>query len=699
MSKQYAQKRPDKPGVFRCKEIKLTTATRTAEELRQAIGEHDHLYYNLDQPDITDTEYDTLMRELKELESTHPHLKNPNSPTQRVGGVVASGFPQVEHNPPMLSLSNATSLEELQAWHTRCARTLESNTFPMTAELKIDGLALKLIYQERQLVRAATRGNGSVGEDVTHTVRTIRNLPLVLPGAAPGNTFIRGEAYMPSTAFAELNKMRRKMDEDEYVNPRNAAAGAIRQLDPAQAAQRELRFWAYTLEHTDAGLDDSHWQSLNNMSNMGLPVNDHRAKCSTVEEIDQYYKHILDLRPHLPFEIDGIVIKVDQRSNQQELGTTGHDPRWAIAWKFPAEKAFTKLNRIFISMGRFGKLTPVADLEPVFVGGTTVQRASLHNEDDVRKKDIRAGDDVILQRAGDVIPQVVGPVNTDPNRETEHFQMPTNCPECGQPVQHDADESAHWCVNPMCGSKPFEALKHFVSKDAMDIDGMGPIISQNLIAAGLIQNPAQVFSLTTTQLASLDRMGTKSAARIHRNIQEAMQRPLDHVLYSLGIYRLGHLVSRQLAKVCQSVDEASQLTREQLMDLEGISDKIADSVVNGFANQRTKDIIQSMRDAGVTLHKEEVETTMTQPETNKVFKDVKICVTGTLQSMNRDDTNSVIMQLGGTPVSSVTKTTGILVVGEKTASKSKIAKAAEYKILVLEEEKFLAKVAEGGISV
>ena len=677
----------------------MTTATRTAEELRQAIREHDHRYYNLDQPDITDAEYDILMHELKELESTQPHLMDPNSPTQRVGGVVASGFPSVEHNPPMLSLSNATSLEEFQAWHTRCARTLESDAFSMTAELKIDGLALSLLYRERQLVRAATRGNGSVGEDVTHTVRTIRNLPLVLPGEAPGDTLVRGEAYMPNTAFAELNQMRRDRDEDEYVNPRNAAAGAIRQLDPAQATHKELRFWAYTLEYTDAGLDNSQWQNLNNMSNMGLPINDYRAKCSTVDEIAQYYKRILDRRPDLPFEIDGIVIKVDQRSEQQELGATGHDPRWAIAWKFPAEKAVTRLNSIFISMGRFGKLTPVADLEPVFVGGTTVQRASLHNEADVRKKDIRAGDDVILQRAGDVIPQVVGPVNTDPNRDTKPFQMPANCPECDQPVQHDADESAHWCVNHMCGSKPFEALKHFVSKDAMDIDGMGPTISQNLIDSGLIQNPAQVFSLTTTQLASLDRMGTKSAARIHRNIQKAMQRPLDRVLYSLGIYRLGKLVSHQLAQVCQSVDEASELTRDQLISLEGISDKIADSVVNGFANQRTKNIIQSMRDAGVTLQKEPIETPMTQPETNKVFKDMKICVTGTLQSMNRDDTNSTITKLGGTPTSSVTKTTSILVVGEKTASKSKIAKATEYKILVLEEDKFLAKVQEGGINV
>ncbi len=677
----------------------MTTITYTVEELRETIRMHDHLYYNLDKPDITDAEYDILMRELKDIETMNPHIINHNSPTQRVGGVVASGFPQVKHNPPMLSLSNVTSLEEFQVWHTRCARILNPNIFSMTAELKIDGLALSLIYKERQLVCAATRGNGSVGEDVTHTVRTIRNLPLVLPSEASDNILVRGEAYMPSTAFAEFNKIRLNMDEDEYANPRNAAAGAIRQLDPAQAAQRELRFWAYTMEYADSGFDDSHWQNLDNMSNMGIPVNDYRVKCSTVDEIFQYYKYILDLRLNLPFEIDGIVIKVDQRSYQQELGITGHDPRWATAWKFPAEKVVTKLNRIFISMGRFGKLTPVADLEPVFVGGTTVHRASLHNEDDVHKKDIRAGDDVILQRAGDVIPQVVGSVNTDPNRKTEPFQMPVNCPVCGHAVRHDIDEAAHWCVNPRCGSKSFEALKHFVSKDAMDIDGMGPTISQNLIAAGLIQNPAQVFNLTIAQLESLDRMGTKSATRIHQNIQNAMHRPLDRVLYSLGIYHLGKLVSRQVANICQSLDEASQLTRYQLMDIEGVSDKIADSVIDGFANQRTQDIIESMRDAGVMLYKDETEIIIAQSEINKVFQGVNICVTGTLQSMNRDYANFVITQLGGAAVSSVTKTTGILVIGEKTASKSKIAKAEQYKILVLEEEEFLNKVAQSGISI
>ena len=673
------------------------TISQQAEELRQTIREHDELYYNNDRPKITDQQYDDLMRELKNMEAAHPETVDPDSPTQRVGGAVASGFAQVSHNPPMLSLANAFSIDEFAAWHARCVRALAPATFLMTAELKIDGLALNLTYNERHLVRAATRGDGNVGEDVTHTVRTIRNVPLVLPGYAPGETSIRGEAYMPTASFAEINRLRKLNDDYEYANPRNAAAGAIRQLDPAQAAQRDLRFWAYNLDHADAGTYDSHWENLDNMVKMGMAVNKHRIKRSTIDEIAEYYESMVQLRPNLSFEADGIVIKVDERHNQRDLGATGHTPRWAIAWKFPAERAVTRLKNIFISMGRFGTLTPVAELEPVSIEGTTVQHATLYNEYDIRRKDIRTGDDVILERAGGVIPQVIGPVDTDPSRDKPPFNMPEHCPECNSTVHHDPEESAHWCVNPMCGSKQFEGLKHFVSKDAMDIDGMGPVICQNLIALGMIHNPAQVFHLTQDQLATLDRMGTKSAARIHRNIQEALNRPLDRVLYSLGIFRLGHHVSRQMAKSCQSVDEASQLTRKQLMAFEGISDKITDSVLAGFQNQRTKDIIQTMRDAGVTLHKEKTNPTMETENVVPVFKGMKICVSGTLSTMKRVQANDLIRQLAGEAVSSVTKTTDLLVIGEGAGSK--LASAQKNQTTVWDEEQFLAKVKQSGISL
>ena len=665
-------------------------------ELQRRIRQHDHLYYNLDRPEIPDAEYDQLFNELLEIEQSHPRLVEPNSPTQRVGGTVAAGFATVTHGEPMLSLANAFSAEDFAAWHARCTRGLEPEQFTITAELKFDGLALSLTYRDGHLTQAATRGNGQTGEDVTHTVRTIRNVPLVLPGHAPGDTFVRGEAYMPVPAFQELNEERVKQGEYSYANPRNAAAGAMRQLDPSQTAKRDLRFWAYTLQYADHGAYDSHWENLDLMSKMGLPVSHRRVHRSTVGEIIEYYEEMLRLRPSLPFEADGIVIKVDERHHQLELGATGHDPRWATAWKFPAQRATTRLKDIFISMGRYGKLTPVADLEPVSLDGTTIQHASLHNEEDVLRKDIRAGDEVVIERAGGVIPQVIGPVNTDPNRETTPFRMPEQCPECGQSVQHFPQDAAHWCANDDCGSKPVEALKHFVSKDALDVEGMGPVICQNLVDSELVANPGDIFRLTVEQLASLNRMGTKSARRIHDNIQGARNRPLDRVLYALGIYRLGHHVSHQLADMCRSMDEVASLSREQLMNMEGISDKIADSVTAGFASQRTRDIINTMRDAGVALHTMEEEKPMSQ-NIKPLFDGMRICVTGTLSLMSRNQAQGYISALQGTADSNVTKKTDVLVVGKKPGSK--VAKAEKNGTEIWDEEKFVSKLAEAGMIV
>ena len=663
-------------------------------ELQSQIRHHDHLYYNANRPEITDTEYDHLFNELREIERNHPDLVEPNSPTQRVGGTVTAGFATVVHEDPMLSLANASTSEDFMAWHARCVRGLGPEPFTLTAELKFDGLALSLTYRDGHLTRAATRGNGETGEDVTHTVRTIRNVPLVLPGHAPGDTFVRGEAYMPIPAFQTLNEERLRQGEYTYANPRNAAAGAVRQLDPSQTDKRDLRFWAYTLQHADHGTYDSHWENLNLMSKMGLPVNEQRTHGTSAGEIIEYYDEMLRLRADLPFEADGIVIKVDERHHQQELGTTGHDPRWAIAWKFPSQQTTTQLKGIYISMGRFGKLTPVADLEPVSLDGATIQHASLHNEEDIRRKDIRPGDVVVIERAGGVIPQVVGPVNDDPDRPERPFVMPEECPECGDRVQHFPEDAAHWCVNDDCGSKPVEALKHFVSKDALDIEGMGPVICQNLVDSGMVRNPGQIFQLTVADLQSLDRMGSKSATRIHGNIQDAMNRPLDRTLYSLGIYRLGHHVSRQLASTCNSVDEAASLSREQLMNLDGISDKIADSVITGFANQRTRETIEAMRDAGVALQHTEEEQPMSQ-SIKPLFEGMRICVTGTLSLMTRNEAEGYISTLKGTPDSNVTKKTDVLVIGDKPGSK--VAKAEKNGTKVWDEGQFLDKLKEAGM--
>ena len=672
------------------------TVQETMQNLQNLVRRHDHQYYNLDKPEITDREYDRLYSQLLKLERIHPELLDPHSPTQRVSGTVSAGFAAVTHEQPMLSLANAFTANDLMDWHARCVHRLPDGPITMTAELKFDGLALNLKYLDGRLATATTRGNGTTGENVTHTARTIRNLPLVLNGKRPGATTVRGEAYMPVTAFNTLNEERLDDGEDAYANPRNAAAGAIRQLDPSRTAQRDLRFSAYGLQYADAGIRESQWDNLDHMAEMGLPVDKRRIQTDSTDDIVEYYKQMLEVRSGLPFEADGIVIKIDGRRHQQQLGTTGHDPRWAIAWKFPSAQARTRLNRIFISMGRFGKLTPVAELEPVSLDGATIKHASLHNEHDIHRKDIRAGDIVTIKRAGGVIPQVIGPADADPRRPTKRFCMPQHCPECRERVRQSPDNAAHWCDNDDCGSKPVEALKHFVSKDAFDIEGLGPVICNAMITSGLVTNPGQVFHLTARQIQSLDRMGPKLAARIHDSIQGAKTRPLHRVLYALGIYRLGHHVSAQLAQTCNSLDEATRLSREELMELNGINEKIANSVLAGFAKRRTIETIKAMCEAGVVLQAAD-RTEPPAPNITPLFEGTRICVTGTLNRMTRDEARGHIRTLRGTPETTVTKKTDILVVGTKPGSK--VAKARKNNTLIWNEEEFRAKLAEAGMSV
>ena len=672
------------------------TTVQQAKELRDTIRQHDHLYYNIHQPRISDQEYDLLFSQLKDIEARSSHPPSPDSPTQRVGGTVSSTFQTVHHEPTMLSLGNTADITDFRDWYERTNRSLNYSGIPMTAELKIDGLAISMDYVDGELVLAATRGDGQNGEDVTHNIRTIRNLPLRLLTPFPGLLRVRGEAYFPLEAFRDINEQREECGEYLYANPRNAAAGTVRQLDPTVASERNLRVWVYSLSHADAGTNESHWRNLDLLTKAGLPINPRRVQAHSVQDVIEYYQAMLDVRHQLEYEADGIVVKVDDRAMQQRLGSTGHEPRWAIAWKFPSSQATTRLESISISLGRFGKLTPVAELAPVAIEGTTIRHASLHNEDDILRKDIRAGEDVLIERAGGVIPQVVGPINTNPDRPTPRFRMPEYCPECSSQIQRDADHAAHWCVNPSCTPRLLEVLKHFVSKDALDIDGMGPVICKSLISSGTVTNPGQILSLSVSDIASLDRMGAKSAQRIHQNIQAALSRPLDRFLYALGIFRLGHYVSRRLGESCRSIDEVLHLTHQQLIRMEGISDKIAESVLAGLASQRTQDIIQSMRDAGAILHQQENDNLMstTDSKTKPVFTGLNICVTGTLPGMTRADANTVIRSLLGTPESDVTKKTNILVTGEKTASKSKIAKAKQNGIPVWDGPKFFAMIAQ-----
>ncbi len=518
----------------------MTTIRERAEELRQKIQYHDHRYYVMDAPQVTDGEYDGMMQSLRKLEQEHPEIRDGNSPTQRVGGTVSAGFSEVEHPEPMLSLANATTLGEFTEWRTRTAKRLLLEEFPLNVEPKIDGLAIRLVYRNGHLVQAITRGNGEAGEDVTHNVRTVRNIPLTLrtpPGEAiPEVLEVRGEIYMPRETFEDANREREEEGEPRYSNPRNAAAGAVRQLDPALAARRGLRAWVYH-HHNPPG--NSHETALRDLRDMGLPVNPLNRLCGSIQEVAEYHQEMAELRPQLGYEIDGIVAKLDRISLREQLGATHHEPRWAMAWKFPSGQSVTTLREIRISHGRFGRLTPVAVLNPVELSGVTVQSASLHNEEDIHRKDIRPGTMVTVERAGDVIPQVTGPADLRANREQPPFRMPERCPSCGNRVETRKNEVGHWCPNLDCPALLPEQLKSFVGKRAMEIDGLGEHWCQELVDRGLVENVGDLYFLTREQLLKLDRMGERLADRVLRNIEDSRSKPLERVLYSLGIFRLG----------------------------------------------------------------------------------------------------------------------------------------------------------------
>ena len=665
------------------------TAREAAEELRQKIQYHDHRYYVLDAPQVADGEYDGMMRSLRMLEKEHPEIRDENSPTQRVGGMVSANFSVVDHPEPMLSLANAMTSGEFAEWHTRTVKRLLMEEFPLNVEPKIDGLAIRLVYLYGRLVQGITRGNGESGEDVTHNIRTIRNIPLTLR-ALPGETMpetleVRGEIYMPRDAFEDANREREADGESPYSNARNAAAGVVRQLDPALAARRDLRAWVYH-HHNPPG--NSHRVALRDLMEMGLPINPLNRLCWSIQEVAEYHQEMAELRTQLGYEIDGIVAKLDHISLREQLGATHHEPRWAMAWKFPSGQSVTKLREIRISHGRFGRLTPVAVLDPVELGGVTVQSASLHNEEDIHRKDIRPGTTVNVERAGDVIPQVTGPADPQANQEQPPFNMPERCPSCGNRVETRKDEVGHWCPNMDCPALLPEQLKSFVGKRAMEIDGLGEHWCQELVEQGLVENVGDLYFLTKEQLLKLDRMGERLADRVLRNIEESRSKPLERVLYSLGIFRLGRLVSGKLATRYGEMEEISRLDREQLESIEGIGPEISSSVVRGFHSERVKTTLERLKEAGVNMLKnqEEEKETMTTKEGNGKLEGLNLVVTGKLEGMTRYDAESLIRQQGGKASSSVTKQTNYLVVGEKPGSK--LSKAQKLGVVILDQQQF-----------
>ena len=526
-----------------------TSPAGRAAELRRLLNYHNHRYYTLDDPEIQDWQYDALLRELRGIEAEHPGLLTPDSPTQRVGGEPSSAFAEVEHSRPMLSLGNAFDFEELAAWHKRITGLLDGATFDMVCELKIDGLAVNLTYEDGVLAQGATRGNGVTGEDVTRNLRTIRTIPLTLDGFVPPKLEVRGEVYLPKEEFHRLNREREERGEQLYANPRNTGAGTIRQLDPKVTASRNMEIWVYSLNSSE-GVEflQGHWEALEWLGNVGFRINPNNRLCHSIEEVQDFYQEWLEKRHDLPYEADGVVVKVSPLEMQDRLGVVGREPRWAIAYKFPAEQATTKLKYIGINVGRTGSLNPFAVLEPVVVSGATVQHASLHNEEDIHRKDIRVGDTVIIERAGDVIPQVVGPVLSQRTGDEQTFRMPELCPVCETPVVKNDDDAMHRCPNASCPAQFYELLKHFVGKNAANIDGLGERWCGILIEQGMVSDVSGLYRLEKDKLLELERMGDKLATKIMSNIEASKNRPLPRMLFALGITHVGAEVADLLAQ-------------------------------------------------------------------------------------------------------------------------------------------------------
>ena len=660
-------------------------------ELKRTLNFHNHRYYVLDDPVITDHEYDTLMRDLHALEEQNPQLITPDSPSQRVGAEPLSAFTSVQHPRPMLSLANAFSKEDMLAWRTRVSGLLEETRFDMVCELKFDGLAVALTYENGLLVRGATRGDGLRGEDVTQNLRTIHSIPLTVPSDSPSRFEVRGEVYMTLSGFEELNRQRLEAGEPLYVNPRNTAAGTVRQLDPRIAAKRPLDIFIYGLGYAEGPVPDTHWEMLQYFKFLGFRISPHSEIVHDVEEVESYFKRWEEHLANLNYAADGVVVKVNEIALQEQLGFVGREPRWAIAYKFPAEQATTKLLNIGINVGRTGSLNPFAVLEPVVVGGATVKQASLHNEDDIHRRDIRIGDTVIVQRAGEVIPQVLGPVASLRTGEECIFQMPTECPVCGTQVVRPEGEAMHRCPNVECPARFYEALKHFVSRGAMDIEGVGESLCETLLQEGLIKDPADLYSLKDEEkkkgLLALDRMAEKSVDNVLAAIEESRKQPFPRVLIALGIPHVGGETADLLAQSYPDIEALANAKEEKLVEIDAIGPIIAKSVAEFFKNQTNLDIIEKLKKAKVNLKSDEVTISGPGPWVGMNF-----VVTGKLDNYSRDQAQALIKELGGSAVSSVSKKTNYLLAGADSGSK--LTKAQSLKVPVIDEATFAKMVAD-----
>ncbi len=675
---------------------KFEEIKQKVEKLRADINRANYRYYSLDNPEISDAEYDRLMRELQKLEADYPQFLTPDSPTQRVGATPLEAFGIVEHPVPLLSLANAFNDEELMTWYSRVKKLLGSRPFDFVCENKIDGLAIALTYENGRFVTGATRGDGIRGENITQNLRTIRSIPLSVPKDAPARFEVRGEVYLPKEGFYKINKERTAEGQPVFANPRNAAAGSVRQLDARITAKRPLQIFVYQLGWPR--IKNTHWETMEQLKEWGFRTNPRSKRCQTIEQVIAYFREWNKDRVNLPYEADGVVVKINQVDLQNELGDVGREPRWAIAYKPPAVQATTKLLDIGISVGRTGTLNPYAILEPVAVGGVIIKQASLHNEDDTRRKDIRIGDTVIIQRAGEVIPEVVGPT---PESQTRHdrgkeFDLLKKvfskekgrpaCPRCGEEIFREAGEAMYYCSNAACPAQVERLIEHFASKGAMDIEGLGEKRAAAFYQAGLTKNIADIYALKDKkdELIQMEKMGEKSVDKLLEAIENSKKQPLTRLIFGLGIRHVGEEMAETLAHKFRSMDVLQDATLEQLLSVSAVGTKIAESVIAFFQEERNREIIRRLKEARVSME-ETAAIEQNLPLSGKEF-----VITGTLAAFSRSQAEAKVKELGGDTKDNVTRKTSYVVVGADPGSKRDRALAMGIKIL--DEQQFLEMI-------
>lgn len=667
----------------------IKTAEQRVKELHDTLNKYSYEYYVMDQPSVPDSEYDRLLKELNDIEAQFPQLQTPDSPTQRVGGAVLAAFQKVRHDTPMLSLGNAFNEEDLRDFDRRVHQLVGHADYSYVCELKIDGLAVALKYENGMFVQGATRGDGTTGEDITANLKTIHSIPLRL--SEPFTMEVRGEAFMPKQSFIALNAIRDEKGEEPFANPRNAAAGSLRQLDPRIAASRNLDIFLYGIANPGPLGISTHSEGLDLLDTLGFKTNKERRVCQTIEDVITYVEEQSEKRAKLPYEIDGIVIKVNSLDQQDELGFTAKSPRWATAFKFPAEEVVTKLVDIELSVGRTGVVTPTAILQPVRVAGTTVSRASLHNEDLIREKDIRIGDMVVVKKAGDIIPEVVSVLADRRTGEEKEFRMPEVCPDCGSELVRLEEEVALRCINPQCPAQIREGLTHFVSRNAMNIEGLGEKVIAQLYGEELIKDVADLYTLQREDLLKLERMGEKSVDNLLSAIEVSKNNSLERLLFGLGIRHVGAKAARILAMEFGTMGRLREVTGEELTAIHEIGGKMADAVVTYFQQPEVAELIEKLKAAGVNMSYEgPIRPAVAEGESP--FAGKTVVLTGKLIQLTRNEAKERIEALGGNVTGSVSKKTDLVIAGEEAGSK--LEKAEKLSIEVWDEQRFIDELTK-----